>query len=118
LSGAEIARTPATRVGEIGLTITITAAGRSAGVFRACVRRPRTGLPVVIHTRAADDDTLATLREDGGGRARVFHRFSLARRPPRRRARSWPPYLLAGIVTFPKAVELRRRRRPSRSTVF
>ena len=60
--------------------------------------------PVVIHTRAADDDTLAAL-EGFGGRV-VLHCFSSPRLLPTALARSW--YVsFAGNATFPKAVELR-----------
>lgn len=46
--------------------------------FRVHIRAARhTGLPLVIHTRSASDDTLAILREEGQGRVRgVFHCFT------------------------------------------
>jgi TatD DNase family protein len=78
-------------------------------VFRAQVRVAReTGLPVVIHTREADDDTVTILREEGEGKIRgVMHCFTgtpaLARA-----ALDLGFYIsLAGIITFPKAGELR-----------
>ena len=83
-------------------------------VFRAQLRLARElDRPVVIHTREADDDTLAILREEGGGRA--ARRAALLHR----RRRRWPTrgldlgfYIsLAGIVTFPKAAELRETAR-------
>jgi TatD DNase family protein len=62
------------------------------------------GKPVVIHTRAADDDTLAAL-EDCAGRV-VLHCFSSARMLPTALERDW--YVsFAGNATFPKAVDLR-----------
>ena len=62
------------------------------------------GKPVVIHTRAADDDTLAALADFSG--AVVLHCFSSARLLPTARERGW--YVsFAGNATYPKAVDLR-----------
>jgi TatD DNase family protein len=62
------------------------------------------GKPVVIHTRAADDDTLAALAAFAG--TVVLHCFSSLRLLPTALERRW--YVsFAGNVTFPKAVELR-----------
>ena len=60
--------------------------------------------PVVIHTRAADDDTLAGL--DGFGGAVVLHCFSSPHLLPTALERGW--YVsFAGNASFPKAVDLR-----------
>ncbi len=60
--------------------------------------------PAVIHTRAADEDTLAALR-DFDGRV-VLHCFSSPHLLPTALERGW--YVsFAGNVTFPKAVDLR-----------
>jgi TatD DNase family protein len=60
--------------------------------------------PVVIHTRAADDDTLGGLRGFAG--TVVLHCFSSPRLLPTALERGW--YVsFAGNVTFPKAVDLR-----------
>ncbi len=62
------------------------------------------GKPVVIHTRAADDDTLAGLAGFAG--TVVLHCFSSPRLLPTALERGW--YVsFAGNATFPKAVELR-----------
>lgn len=67
-----------------------------------------TDLPLVVHTRDADDDTVDVLRNAGGKRARgVIHCFSggvtLARK-----ALDLGFYIsFSGIVTFKKAEELR-----------
>jgi TatD DNase family protein len=62
------------------------------------------GKPVVIHTRAADDDTLAGLADFAG--TVVLHCFSSSRLLPTALARGW--YVsFAGNATFPKAVDLR-----------
>jgi len=58
----------------------------------------------VIHTRAADDDTLAALAEFTG--TVVLHCFSSPRLLPTALDRGW--YVsFAGNATFPKAVDLR-----------
>jgi TatD DNase family protein len=62
------------------------------------------GKPVVIHTRAADEDTLAALADFGG--TVVLHCFSSPRLLPTALERDW--YVsFAGNVTFPKALDLR-----------
>jgi TatD DNase family protein len=62
------------------------------------------GKPVVIHTRAADEDTLAALARFDG--TVVLHCFSSAHMLPTALERSW--YVsFAGNATFPKAVDLR-----------
>ena len=77
-------------------------------------------LPVVIHTREAEADTLALIAEAQAARA-AGRRVPLLHRRTRgrgRRALATGFYLsFAGIVTFPRAVELRDalRRGPARS---
>jgi TatD DNase family protein len=62
------------------------------------------GKPAVIHTRAADDDTLAALADFGG--TVVLHCFSSPYMLPTALERDW--YVsFAGNATFPKAVDLR-----------
>jgi TatD DNase family protein len=62
------------------------------------------GKPVVIHTRAADDDTLTGL--EGFAGAVVLHCFSSPHLLPAALENGW--YVsFAGNVTFPKAVDLR-----------
>jgi TatD DNase family protein len=64
------------------------------------------GLPVVIHTREATEDTFRILRDAPGVRG-VFHCFT-GDREMARAALDIGFYLsFAGIVTFPKAAELR-----------
>jgi TatD DNase family protein len=65
-------------------------------------------LPIVIHTREATDDTFAILREAGSGRARgVFHCFTGDAAMARAALDAGFHISLAGIVTFPRAEELR-----------
>ncbi len=61
--------------------------------------------PLVIHTREADDDTLALLRERAGGLRVVLHCFSMADRVEECVAEGWW-ISFAGNVTFPKAADL------------
>jgi TatD DNase family protein len=62
------------------------------------------GKPVVIHTRAANDDTLEALGDFAG--TVVLHCFSSPRMLPTALGRNW--YVsFAGNATFPKAVDLR-----------
>jgi TatD DNase family protein len=62
------------------------------------------GKPVVIHTRAADDDTLDALAGHAG--TVVLHCFSSPHMLPTALERDW--YVsFAGNATFPKAVDLR-----------
>ena len=66
----------------------------------------RLSLPVVIHTRAAEDDTFALLREHAAGLpAVILHCFSAPERLEECVERG---YLcsMAGNVTYPKAKEL------------
>jgi TatD DNase family protein len=108
----QIAATPgALAIGEIGLDYHYDLSPRDVqrAVFRAQVGLARDlDRPIVIHTRDADEDTLAILRDEGDGRVRgVVHCFtgtpSLARA-----ALDMGLFIsLAGIITFPKAAELR-----------
>jgi TatD DNase family protein len=62
------------------------------------------GKPVVIHSRAADEDTLAALADFAG--TVVLHCFSSPHLLPTALERGW--YVsFAGNATFPKAVDLR-----------
>ena len=77
----QLTRTPAARaIGEIGLDYHYDFAPPDVQqhVFRAQVSLAYDlDLPVVIHTREADDDTVRILREEGGGRLRgVLHCFT------------------------------------------
>lgn len=108
---AAIDAQPLTRcVGEIGLDYHYDFAPREAqhAVFREQIRVARhRGLPIMIHTREAEDDTFRILSDEtvdeGGG---VFHCFT-GNREMARRALDIGFYIsLAGIVTFPRALEL------------
>lgn len=63
------------------------------------------GLPVVIHTRDAAEDTLTVLHEHGGGLTVILHCFSLPERVTELVERGY--YLsFAGNVTYDKAGDL------------
>jgi TatD DNase family protein len=66
-----------------------------------------TGKALVIHTRAADDDTLAMLSEDADGLRVILHCFSMADRVAECLAHPDWWFSFAGNVTYPSAVDLR-----------
>ena len=103
--------TPAARaVGEIGLDYHYDFSPRDVqqAVFRAQVRLAREhARPVVIHTREADDDTLAILRRRAGEVRGVLHCFTGTPALARAGLDLGFYISLAGIITFPKAAELR-----------
>jgi TatD DNase family protein len=63
------------------------------------------GKPLVIHTRAADDDTIATLAEHAAGLEVVLHCFSMPDRLDECLEHGWW-FSFAGNVTYPKSAEL------------
>lgn len=77
--------------------------------FRVHIRAALlTGLPLVVHTRSASDDTLAILREEGRGRVRgVFHCFTETREVARAALELGFLISFSGILTFRNAAELR-----------
>jgi TatD DNase family protein len=109
---AQVASSPAVRaVGEIGLDYHYDFSARDVqhGVFRSQVRLARElDLPVVIHTREADEDTITILQEEGRGQLRgVLHCFTGTPALAQAGLQLGFYISLAGIVTFPKAAELR-----------
>lgn len=77
--------------------------------FRAHIRAARlTGKPLIIHTRAASDDTLRVLREEKaeevGG---VFHCFTESAEVARQALDLGFYISISGIVTFKNALELK-----------
>ena len=108
----QIAGTPSARaIGEIGLDYhyDFSPPDVQRVVFRSQVRLARElQWPVVIHTREADEDTVAILREEGGGEVRgVLHCFTGDAALARAGLDLGFYISLAGIITFPKASELR-----------
>ncbi|GAD09436.1 Mg-dependent DNAse [Gluconobacter frateurii NBRC 103465] len=78
--------------------------------FRTHIAAAReTGLPVVIHTRQADDDTIAILRDESGKGAFPFLIHCFASGPKLAEAAlELGGYIsFSGLLTFPKCEEIR-----------
>jgi TatD DNase family protein len=105
----ELARHPrCVAIGETGLDDFREYAPRSdqERAFAAHIALARElGKPLVIHTRAADDDTIATLARDAQGLEVILHCFSMPGRLEECLAHGWW-ISFAGNVTYPNAREL------------
>jgi TatD DNase family protein len=104
---------PACRaIGEIGLDYHYDFSPREVqhDVFRVQIRLAiERDLPIVIHTREADDDTLRIIREEGQGRLRgVFHCFTGDPAAADRALATGFFLSIPGVATFPKAEALRQ----------
>lgn len=81
--------------------------------FRTHIRAARqTGLPLVIHTRQASDDTIAILKEEGevgeaGSAGGVFHCFTESQQVARAALDLGFYISFSGILTFKTAADLR-----------
>jgi len=76
--------------------------------FEAQIELARSsGKPLVIHTRAADDDTLELLASRAGGLRVILHCFSMASRVQECLAHENWWFSFAGNTTYPKADDLR-----------
>jgi TatD DNase family protein len=111
ITRASVTATGASAIGEIGLDYHYDFAPRDVqrDVFAAQVALAvELARPVVIHTRLASPDTMAVLRDAGQGRVRgVMHCFSGTAAEAREALALGFFISLSGIVTFPKASELR-----------
>jgi TatD DNase family protein len=98
-------------LGEVGLDYHYDFAPRDVQqtVFRLQIRLARElDLPIIIHTREAEDDTVAILREESGGTLRgVMHCFTGTRRLADEAIAMGMHISIAGIVTFPKGANVR-----------
>jgi TatD DNase family protein len=109
----EAARQPeVVGIGESGLDYFYDFAprDRQAASFRAHIRAARaTGLPLIVHTRDADEDTMAILEEEMGQGAftGVIHCYSSTRRLAERAVAAGLYLGLGGILTFKRSDELR-----------
>lgn len=84
---------------------------RQQDSFRTHIRAARdSGLPVIVHSRDADDDTIALLREarEEGPFTGVIHCFTAGPELARASLELGLYISVAGIVTFKKADALRR----------
>lgn len=99
-------------IGETGLDYFYEHSPRDAQKtgFRAHIAAAReTGLPVIVHTRDADEDTVAILEDEMGKGAfpGVIHCFSSSRWLAERSVEMGLSISISGILTFKKAEELR-----------
>jgi TatD DNase family protein len=94
-------------IGEIGLDFHYDHSPRPAQreVFRRQVRLAReVGLPIIIHTREADEETAALLEEEGAGETGgVIHCFTGGHDLARRALALGFYVSFSGIVAFPRA---------------
>lgn len=99
-------------IGEIGLDYHYDFSPREVqhAVFRAQIRLAlERDLPIVIHTREAEADTLRILGEEGEGRLRgVFHCFTGDSAAAARALATGFLLSIPGVATFPKAETLRQ----------
>lgn len=106
---AELAADPRCRaVGETGLDDFRDYAPRAdqERAFSAHIEVARDlGKPLVVHTRAADDDTIATLAREAGGVTVILHCFSMHDRLDECLDHGWF-VSYAGNVTYPKSQQL------------
>ena len=103
--------TPRVRaIGEIGLDYHYDFSPRPVQqeIFRAQIRLARDRqLPLVIHTREAEEDTFRILEEESAAEVGgVFHCFTGDRAMATRALEAGFSLSLSGIVTFPRALEL------------
>jgi TatD DNase family protein len=97
-------------IGETGLDYYRDGAPRpdQERAFRAQIELAReTAKPLVIHTREAEDDTIATLRDHADGLTVILHCFSMPGRLDECLEHPGWLFSFAGNVTYPKAPELR-----------
>lgn len=94
-------------IGEIGLDFHYDYSPREAqrAVFRRQIRLAReTGLPIVVHTREADDESAAILEEEGAGETGgVIHCFTGGPELARRALALGFLVSFSGIVAFPRS---------------
>ena len=108
--GTDISTHQAAAVGEIGLDYHYDFSPREVQqeVFRLQVHLARDRqLPIVIHTREASEDTFRILRDTAGGIRTVLHCFTGGVDMATTALDSGAWLSFAGIVTFPRAMELR-----------
>ncbi len=118
---AEIARHPKlVGIGESGLDYHYDHSPRDQqqASFRVHIQAAReTGLPLIVHTRSADDDTIRILREEGAGAGGkgigdkplrgVIHCFSSGRELAENAVDFGFYVSLSGILTFNRSEEIR-----------
>jgi TatD DNase family protein len=106
----ELTARRAAALGEIGLDYHYDFSPREVQqeVFRRQLRLAQVrGLPVVLHTREATEDLFRILGEEGAGLRLVFHCFTGTAEMAARALELDAWLSFAGIVTFPRAADLR-----------
>jgi TatD DNase family protein len=109
---AETGHAKVVGIGETGLDYYYEHSPREAQIanFRAHIAAAReTKLPLIVHTRDADDDTIAVLREemDAGAFTGLIHCFTGTRRLAEAALDLGMLISASGIATFKKSDELR-----------
>jgi TatD DNase family protein len=108
---ADVVAQRASAIGEIGLDYhyDYSPPDVQEAVFSAQILLARElGLPIVIHTREATDDTFQVLRTAGQSAVRgIFHCFTGDVTMARRALDLGFHISIAGIVTFPKSLEIK-----------
>ncbi|NNG02828.1 MAG: TatD family hydrolase [Inquilinus sp.] len=103
-------------IGESGLDYHYDHSPREAQqkCFRTHIQAAReSGLPLIVHTREADADTIRILREEGGGQGGdkplrgVIHCFSSSRELAENAVEMGFHVSLSGILTFNRSDEIR-----------
>ena len=99
-------------IGETGLDYfyELSPRDRQGASFRTHIEAARaTGLPLIVHTRDADDDTMAILEDEmaAGPFAGVIHCYSSSRRLAERAVAIGLYLGIGGILTFKRSEELR-----------
>ena len=99
-------------IGEVGLDYFYDSAPREAQAkgFRTHIKAARmTGLPLSIHTRDAEDDTIAILKEgmEEGAFPALLHCYSSNRELAMRSLEMGLYVSLSGILTFKRSQEIR-----------
>jgi TatD DNase family protein len=99
-------------IGEAGLDYfydTQTPADQKTGLIRHIAAARETGLPLVIHSRSADEDMAEILREESGKGTFPFilHCFSSGQKLASIGVECGGYVSFSGILTFPKSEELR-----------
>ncbi|MGF9567493.1 TatD family hydrolase [Neorhizobium sp. BT27B] len=99
-------------IGEVGLDYfydTQTPADQKTGLLRHIAAARQTGLPLVIHSRSADEDMAEILTAESGKGAFPFilHCFSSGAELARTGVELGGYVSFSGILTFPKSEEIR-----------
>ncbi|MEQ9813180.1 MAG: TatD family hydrolase [Azospirillaceae bacterium] len=112
----DIARHPKiVGIGETGLDFYYEHSPRQAqeDSFRVHIRAARaSGLPVIVHTRDADDDTIRILADEGAGQGEpplngLIHCFSSGRQLAEKAVEFGFYVSLSGILTFNRSEDIR-----------